>query len=152
VVANQNRSVEPDPVDDFQESMVALVRALGLHKPDATPCGQPISVGEVQALLEIAREPGISQNGLARHLQLDKSTVSRIVGMLERREWIERLRDKSDTRLYRLRLTRLGVKANNNLARSRREKFERVFSALPERKRNAVAASLSMLVEAIRES
>jgi len=26
---------------EFQDNMVALVRALGLHKPDQTPCGQP---------------------------------------------------------------------------------------------------------------
>ena len=54
-----------------------LVRSLGLHKPDETPCGQPVSVAEAHALLEIAREPGISQNGLAGRLKLEKSTVSR---------------------------------------------------------------------------
>jgi DNA-binding MarR family transcriptional regulator len=137
---------------DFQDSMIGIIRALGLHKPDTTPCGQPLSVGEAQALLAIAREPGISQNGLAQRLDLDKSTVSRLVGMLERRSWIERVRDRNDSRFYHLRLTAAGTKANANLASSRRAKFERIFQAIPRARRTAVAASLSALMEAIDES
>ncbi len=132
--------------------MVALIRSLGLHKPDTTPCGQPLSVGEAQALLEIGREPGLTQNGLAQRLDLDKSTVSRLVGMLERRAWIERVRDRNDSRSYHLRLTAAGTKANTNLARSRRAKFERIFEAIPRAQRSTVAASLSALMEAIDES
>jgi len=132
--------------------MVALIRSLGLHKPDTTPCGQPLSVGEAQALLEIGREPGLTQNGLAQRLNLDKSTVSRLVGMLERRAWVERVRDRNDCRFYHLRLTAAGTKANTNLARSRRAKFERIFQAIPRAQRAAVAASLSALMEAIDES
>ena len=32
---------------DLQERMIALIRAFGLHKPDQTPCGRPVSVAEV---------------------------------------------------------------------------------------------------------
>ena len=137
---------------DFQDSMVALIRSLGLHKPDTTPCGQPLSVGEAQALLEIGREPGLTQNGLAQRLDLDKSTVSRLVGMLERRSWIERIRRRDDSRFYHLRLTAAGTKANANLARSRRAKFERIFQAIPRAQRAAVASSLAALMEAIDET
>jgi DNA-binding MarR family transcriptional regulator len=145
-------SARLDPMADFEVSMIGLIRALGLHKPDSTPCGQPLSVGEAQALLEIGREPGLTQNGLAQRLNLDKSTVSRLVGMLERREWIERIRDKHDSRFYHLRLTAAGSKANANLSRSRRAKFERIFEAIPRAQRRAVADSLSALMEAIHES
>jgi DNA-binding MarR family transcriptional regulator len=152
MVDNLNLPRTADPVSDFQDSMIGIIRALGLHKPDTTPCGQPLSVGEAQALLEIAREPGISQNGLAHRLDLDKSTVSRLVGMLGRRSWIERVRDRNDSRFYHLRLTAAGTKANANLASSRRAKFERIFQAIPRSQRTAVAASLSALMEAVDES
>lgn len=149
---NYIRAELPDAVLDFQDSMVGLIRSLGLHKPDTTPCGQPLSVGEAQALLEIGREPGLTQNGLAQRLGLDKSTVSRLVGMLERRSWVERVRDRSDSRFYHLRLTAAGMKTNANLAQSRRAKFERIFQAIPRARRAGVAASLSALMEAIDES
>ncbi|HEY6233636.1 MAG TPA: helix-turn-helix domain-containing protein, partial [Candidatus Elarobacter sp.] len=82
----------------FEEHMVQLVRSLGLHRPDETPCGQPISVAEAHALLEIAREPGLTQNGLANRLALEKSTVSRIAALLEGRGWVRRVRDDRDAR------------------------------------------------------
>jgi DNA-binding MarR family transcriptional regulator len=132
--------------------MVQLVRSLGLHKPDETPCGQPISVAEAHALLEIAREPGLTQNGLAALLRLEKSTVSRVAGMLERRGWIRRLRDEHDSRFVRLHLTKRGIAANANVAASRRAKFDRIFGALPADRRGSILEALSLLLEVTRET
>jgi len=131
--------------------MVHLVRSLGLHKPDQTPCGQPISIAEAHALLEVAREPGLTQNGLAARLKLEKSTVSRIAGMLELRGWIRRDRDERDSRFIRLNLTRRGIAANANIAASRRAKFDRIFGAIPPQRRADVLTSLTFLLEATRE-
>lgn len=131
--------------------MVQLVRSLGLHKPDETPCGQPVSIGEAHALLEIAREPGLTQNGLAGRLRLEKSTVSRLAVLLERRGWIRRLRDERDGRCVRLHLTRRGINANANIAESRRAKFDRLFGAIPAARRAAVVESLALLLEVARE-
>ncbi len=80
----------------FQDEIVSRIRSLGLYRPDQTPCGQPASVAEAQAVLELSREPRISQNGLAPRLQLEKSTVSRIAAILENRGWLERTRDKDE--------------------------------------------------------
>ena len=90
MAAKRSLAIKPYAGAAFGEHMVQLVRSLGLHKPDETPCGQPISVAEAHALLEIEREPGLTQNGLASHLRLEKSTVSRIAGMLEQRGFISR--------------------------------------------------------------
>lgn len=136
----------------FQEEIVSLVRALGLHRPDRTPCGQPISVAEAQTLLELSREPGISQNRLATKLKLEKSTVSRISALLEKRGWLERTRDKTDSRILRLRLTALGSTVARNLAKSRAAKFSKVFEAIPSDRRSAVLESLSILSEVLNES
>lgn len=57
--------VSREEASEFQQTMVALIRARGLHQPDRTPCGQPVAVAEAHALLELGREPGMSQNGLA---------------------------------------------------------------------------------------
>ena len=135
----------------FEEHMLQLVRSLGLHKPDQTPCGQPVSVAEAHALLEIAREPGLTQNNLASRLGLEKSTVSRIAGMLERRRWIRRVRDERDARFVRLHLTQHGIKANVRIAESRRGKFERIFRGIPPDRRRSIVESLALLSEVARE-
>ena len=132
--------------------MVSLVRELGLHRPDRTPCGQPIAVAEAHALLELSREPGLSQNGLAAQLRLEKSTVSRIVTLLERRGWVERRRDKSDTRIVHVHLTRDGQDAAANLAASRQAKFSNIFTAIPAAERATVLHALNTLSQVIRET
>lgn len=132
--------------------MVSLVRALGLHRPDQTPCGQPIAVAEAHALLELSREPGLSQNGLAARLRLEKSTVSRIVTLLERRGWVERKRDQTDTRIVHVHLTRDGVASAASLAASRQAKFANVFDAIPTAERAAVLNALDILTQVIREA
>ncbi len=136
----------------FQEEVVALIRSLGLHRPDQTPCGQPISVAEAQAVLELSREPRISQNGLAARLRLEKSTVSRIAAILENHGWLERTRDKDDSRILRLRLTALGSRIARNLAASRAAKFSKVFAAIPEHQQGSVLESLSILSKVLNEN
>jgi DNA-binding MarR family transcriptional regulator len=146
-----NRQSRADPKATFQEEIVELIRALGLHRPDQTPCGQPISVAEAQAVLELSRQPGISQNGLATRLRLEKSTVSRVASMLERRAWIERSRDTNDARILRLRLTPSGLKAAQALAASREAKFSKVFEAIPPGKRDSVLQSLALLSQVLNQ-
>lgn len=137
---------------EFQETMVALIRTLGLHQPDRTPCGQPVSVAEAHALLELGREPGLSQNGLAARLLLEKSSVSRIVTALEKRGWVARKRNPQDTRIVQVHLTDDGRDAAATLAVSRQAKFERIFTAIPMQDRDAVLTSLDTLLQVIRET
>jgi len=145
-----------DPEDDagavFQENMLHIVRSLGLHKPDETPCGQPVSVAEAHALLEIAREPGISQNGLAARLKLEKSTVSRV----RCNAGATRL-DSPRARSVRRALRAASFDATRHqsqreIARSRRAKFDRIFTAIPAARRRSVVDSLSLLLEVIRDA
>ena len=137
---------------EFQETMVALIRTLGLHQPDRTPCGQPVPVGEAHALLELGREPGLSQNGLASRLRLEKSSVSRIVTALEKRGWVARNRLARDTRIVQVHLTDEGRAASATLAASRQARFERIFAAIPAAERDDVLTSLDTLVQVIRET
>jgi DNA-binding MarR family transcriptional regulator len=135
----------------FHEQMIAFVRAFGLHQPDQTPCGESIPVAEAHALSEIARGEPLSQHDLVRRLRLEKSSVSRLVGNLVNRAWVERSRDPHDGRAVQLRLTEQGKQAAAQLAATRRAKFSRVLAALPEDQREPVIESLKLLVEALRE-
>ncbi len=148
---NRLPEIEQASITDFHERMIALVRALGLHHPDQTPCGQPVAVAEAQAILELSREPGLSQSDLAARLRLEKSTVSRIVTLLERRGWVERRRDQSDARIVHVHLTTSGQQAATTLAASRAAKFTKIFQAIPEAKRKSVTSALATLIEVIRE-
>jgi len=138
-----------NPELGLQEQLIALIRAFGLHRPDQTPCGKPVAVAEAHALMELAHGVPLSQNDLAARLHLEKSTVSRLVGILETRGWIARGRSTQDGRVRELRLTDTGRQIAADLAEARRTKFARVFDAIPEAERTTVLESLQMLVEAM---
>ena len=131
--------------------MIALIRAFGLHKPEETPCGSPASVAEAHALMELSRVETLVQKELAARLRLEKSTVSRLVGMLEKRGWVERARSPEDGRAVELRLTEAGARAASNIAAARRAKFARILEAIPEAERSSVLEALRTLEEAMHE-
>jgi DNA-binding MarR family transcriptional regulator len=56
----------------------------------------------------LAESPGASQQQLVERLDLDRSTIADIVGRLERRHLIERVRDGGDKRRNKVYLTRQG--------------------------------------------
>ncbi len=136
----------------LQDHLIAFIRAFGLHRPEHTPCGAPVSVAEAHALMELGQAQPLSQNALCERLTLSKSTVSRLVGLLEQRGWVERQRDPVDGRAVRIRLTELGQQAAAHLAMSRQAKFCRLVERIPVEERGAVVHALNILVEAIRES
>ncbi len=136
----------------FQEQMVALTRAFGWHRPTHTPCGQPVSIAEAHALLELSRVRSMTQQELADKINLQKSTVSRLVSGLEARDWIARRRNGDDGRARDVFLTPTGEGAAADLASARRKKMDGILDRIPLERRGALADSLQLLIEAIHES
>ena len=133
---------------ELLESVVAFVRSFGLHKPDQTPCGQPVAVAEAHALMDLATFGSMRQGELAARLRLEKSTVSRLVRQMEARGWIRRNSDRHDGRAVLIRLTRKGRETAGELSRVRQKKFARILAAIPEDKRSMVVEAISILERA----
>jgi DNA-binding MarR family transcriptional regulator len=142
---------DPDASAALQNALRGFVRAFGLHQPESTPCGQPIPVSEAHALGELAQEGQLRQVELARRLRLTKSTVSRLVGQLTSRGWVERAPAPDDGRGVILRLTSAGQRAADNLAAARQEKFSRLLESIPAHERAGVLHALEILTEALDE-
>lgn len=137
---------------ELQEQMMKLVRTFGLHQPEETPCGQPVTVAEAYTLTELAREEQLSQNELVQQLNLAKSSVSRLVNKLVKREWIARKRSPDDGRVWLLSLTKAGQQTADNLSQARQAKFAQVLQHIPEKEQENVLAALEVLVQAMHGS
>lgn len=144
------RKVPPDAAA-LQAQITAFVRAFGLHQPDRTPCGQQIPVSEAHALVELQRDGPLPQHEVAARLQLEKSTVSRLVGQLYGRGWVERVKRDGDARVTWLALTDAGQASAARLADARAARFARLLDAIPEEKRDTVLDAITTLVEALRD-
>jgi DNA-binding MarR family transcriptional regulator len=136
----------------LQELFREFLQALGLHRPDQVPTGFDLSLSEMFALLALSAGAPVSQQALAEQLHLEKSTVSRLVQHLERREWVRRVRDLHDTRVFRLQLSETGHEQSSRLMRSLAERHERLLAALRPDEQEALAYGLSALIRALHST
>ncbi len=134
----------------LQDLFGEFLQALGLHRPDQMPTGFSISLSEMFALLALTDGAPMSQQILAEHLHLEKSTVSRLIKHLEQRGWVKRVRDLHDTRMFRLHLSDEGHEAAARLAKSLAERHERLLAELKPDEQEALAYGLSALIRALR--
>ena len=133
----------------LQDLFGEFLQALGLHRPDQVPAGFSISLSEMFALMVLEAGAPMSQQVLAEHLQLEQSTVSRLIKHLEQRGWVKRVRDLHDTRMFRLHLSDKGHEAAARLVKSLTERHERLLAALKPDEQEALAYGLSALIRAL---
>lgn len=94
----------------------------------------------------------MTQRELALRINLQKSTVSRIVSNLEGQGWIVRRRSDVDGRARDVILTTAGTLVAGELASARQAKMDGILARIPEEQREAVRESLDTLIVAMQES
>lgn len=109
---------------------------------------QPIELTQWATLRRIGRNP-CTMSELARHKGVGLPTISKSVEMLVRRGWVERWIDKTDRRQTLVRLTASGRRV---LAESRahlEELLDKRLSVMTAAERDALAASLQRVRQAL---
>lgn len=139
-----------DAAREFQQQLTDFVRAFGLHQPDRTACGEPISTSEAHALGVLAEAGPKRVSELAHLLVLEKSTVSRIVASMAARSWIRTADDPADGRARLIGLTAHGRRAAARLASARGKHFGAVLAEIAPERRAHVIEALEELTRASR--
>lgn len=134
--------------DALLDSFSGLIRALGLLRPDTTPCGQPMSVTEAHTIGELHHAGPATQQRLAEALRLQKSTVSRLIDGLSADGVVTREPNPDDRRSVLVSLTRLGACRAERLDDARRTLFARLLDELEPDERAMVVAGITRLKEA----
>ncbi|MGE5628111.1 MAG: MarR family winged helix-turn-helix transcriptional regulator [Solirubrobacterales bacterium] len=135
----------------MRELIRVLVRNLGvLEKYDAGCCG--VSIAQCHAIVEIGRNNEISLNELAELLTLDKSTMSRTINNLVESGLVIRELHPEDRRYITIKLTEQGNKVYKNIEGSMTDYYGKIFSSIPEDRREQVLESLKMLIDAVNDN
>lgn len=138
-------------VERVHASFVGVVRALGLIRPDTTPCGQPLSLTQAHTIGELHSDGPLSQQALAGRLRLQKSTVSRLVDELERDGTVERRPNPSDRRSVLIGLTPAGRRKAERLRDAQTELFARLLADTSADERRQLVDLLDRLAGAARD-
>jgi DNA-binding MarR family transcriptional regulator len=137
-------------VDELCASLFGFVRDFGLHRPDETPCGIPMSVSEAQALTALIDGPA-APSELADRLVLARSTVSRLLENLSRQGWILRRHDPDDGRSSQVLLSASGRRMAERVLTARHERLKRLMANIEASARPDVVRALRLLAEAARD-
>ena len=131
-------------------SFVGVVRALGLIRPDTTPCGQPLSLTHAHTISELHADGPLSQQALAGRLRLQKSTVSRLVDELGRDGTVERQPNPADGRSVLIALTPAGHRKAERLRAAQTDLFAALLADISAAERRQLADLLDRLAGAAR--
>lgn len=69
----------------------------------------PIDVGQIPVLMQVYRNPGITQDGISANARLDKGTTARCLNQLEDAGIVRRETDENDRRINHIHATDDGM-------------------------------------------
>lgn len=126
-----------------------MIRELGFLQSAYTPAG--ISLSECHALVEI-EEGGTGLTQLSARLRLDKSTTSRLLGSLARRNWIRAESDSADRRRATAILTPPGRRQLEVIHRQANARVQSALKLLSPAERETLLKGLSLYASALSRS
>ena len=106
-----------------------------------------LTEGQVPCLMVLSKNPGITQDELAKILHIDKGTIARAVRKLEEKELLDRIQDQKNRRRYLLSLTSKGDDRIPEIL-SAEEKWEKlIFTGFPDEERSHVVNCVKILAK-----
>lgn len=139
-------SLEADAVQ-LHAALSELVRVYQFRDRKSI-CYHDISVTQCYALQAILRHGGPTLNEVAADLYLDKSTASRVVDSLERKEYVTRVRDPEDGRAVRIAVTPAGRKLHARIEKDLIQEQIALLADFPPEVRKGAAKLLARLTKA----
>lgn len=102
--------MEPNDLVELRSNVQQFVRMFGLLDQSTTPCGFSLSVSQVMAMQELERQT-LTVSDLAQRLQLERSSVSRLVDGLVKGGFLHREINEQNRREVLLSLTEKGIRS-----------------------------------------
>jgi MarR family 2-MHQ and catechol resistance regulon transcriptional repressor len=132
---------------DLYEALNDLVRLYQFRDRNVICCND-VSVTQCYALQALSRGGAMNLGGLARELFLDKSTASRVVEALERKEYVTRSVDANDARAIEIVLTARGRNLHRKIEETLVEEEKRLLAGLAPEVRRAATDLIRNLARA----
>ncbi|MDQ6436671.1 helix-turn-helix domain-containing GNAT family N-acetyltransferase [Mesorhizobium sp. LHD-90] len=143
-----DRPENQSQIEKVRDASRRLVRELGFMKPTVGATGLPISA--VHALIEIGARGTLTAAALGEVLNLEKSSVSRMLRKLVEQGEVEERENPDDARSKLLSLTPGGAKMLGRIDSFGRSQVSGAFGRLSAGKRDLVVGGLEAYAHALR--
>jgi len=138
-------------VDEVGDTVKRMVRNFQLFERDQIKV-YGFTMTQCYCLLELLKEDGQTMQDLSEHMNLNTSTMTRIVDKLVRDKYIHRERSEKDRRVVLANLTEEGKKAAGNLNGSIKDYYEVITKNLPKDRVEEVLEAVSLLMDAFEKA
>lgn len=141
---------EPDDnccVDEVGEMVQKLVRVFQLFERDQIKI-HGFTSSQCYSMIEILKAGSLTMNDLSDKMNLDSSTMTRVIDKLVRDELIKRDRDEADRRIVLVTLTEKGREAAEALNSSVNEYYKKIITSIPSGKVDEILSSIAILLKA----
>ncbi len=134
----------------FRKSLRVIEREIEKQlKIETSCCGVTLTQCHVLMELDLIGESSLID--LSNILDLDKSTLSRVIDGMVNVGLIKREIDNNDRRYMKITLTENGKNAANNINLQCDKYYNLLFNNIPEEKHNTVINSIELLGKSIKE-
>ena len=138
-------------LEDIGQLIQNLVRVVQLYERDEfKPYG--LTTTQCYALIHINDNPHYTMQTLSDKMNLDKSTMTRILNILERDGYLVRYKDQNDKRIVMARLTDKGVQTTKSLEESTKAYYMKIVNNLPKGQVDDVLNAVSLMVDAFKKA
>jgi DNA-binding MarR family transcriptional regulator len=140
------------PRDELVDAFLGASRALvGVAARSLADVGEDVTLTQYRVLIELASRGPQRLADLARVLEVDRSTATRMCDRLVRKHLAQRRRASSDRRSVRVSLTASGRELVEEVSRRRRGEIARILRRLPVTDRRPALEALRAFADAAGE-
>lgn len=118
-------------IDEVGQTIQKLVRAFQLFERDQIKI-YGFTTTQCYTLLEICRFETLTMNELSEKMNLNSSTMTRVLDNLVRDKYVDRDKHESDRRVVLVRLTEEGKKVADKLRDTLNEYYRKTISNIPD--------------------
>jgi MarR family transcriptional regulator, lower aerobic nicotinate degradation pathway regulator len=137
----------PAQVTNLPSWLTGQVAATGARLVGATLADEGLRRQHFVVLSALAERGAASQAALGRRLSIDRSDMHAVLGELERRRLVARVRDRDDRRRKLVELTPAGARAQHRLEQQVQAAQEALLAPLSVAERRQLSRLLTRLVE-----
>jgi len=138
-------------VDEVGEMIQKLVRVFQLFERDQIKV-HGFTTTQCYTLLEISKFGSLSMNEISEKMNLNSSTMTRILDKLVRDEYILRCKDDNDKRIVIVSLTEKGIEAASKLNDSVKSYYKKIIQNIPEGQVEEILKSVNILQKAFEKA
>jgi MarR family transcriptional regulator, organic hydroperoxide resistance regulator len=136
---------------ELRSNVQKFVRLFGLLEQNVTPCGFPLSVSQVFAMQELEKGT-MSVTELASRLELERSSVSRLVDELVKGEFISRNINEANRREMILSLTEKGMRNILQVRQQSLKFYQSVLGSLSNNEQTLIIDGFKKFTGALLEN